>query len=785
MPWSFVAKMEGLCADCTLCNLFVATILPNTYSAIPTRSPWHLRALCVKYSSIQNQDKYYFQGIPRVALYAGSQERDFFKFFDSDRARERGLLFAARAKDLQEYASIARDQQLPRTQFTPPKYSADLVRRWVEFSSSAEDGLTDSGDDDESQQTDTSSCVEPTTNINAIDCETLQIVNLTTEMEYIALSYVWRLANNDLVPSGHSMYEDSNTRSADTFLPPLIPRVVHNAITVVLDLGYRYLWVDQFCIDQSAPRVEINEHISKMDIIYSSAQLTIIAASTHGALPGVGTTQRIPQIVLDLGSLTKRPENDITLFTTNPGIQNAILESVWFTRGWCFQEATLSPRRLYFTDHEMYFDAENMWCSDSYPEPDFMEDHILCWEIHGELSLVVHSWEEFLEDRNVGNQYELDDPRGTFWVEMEIFLSLVQEYLGKEMTLDDDVINGFKGVMKVFSRQDSNFQTLQGLPVFELPYLFRPEYIESGSTVENIARSETSCPTSQQDEYREFRKEVFVNVLRWHHDSDGSTRRAGFPSWSWAGWKGMPSWDYMPKNINGTHHEMGEARLDIQAIESVSGKVLNFDEELPYFSQDTDDPMFLIGEAIEIPRYRLMERHTFHELFQQSRVTRFQKKARSISRQCVNLSNRVWHRPRRVLSCHETTIDKPRKLSKIFPLSRLTKCFARDTWHITRWHLDSPEVLGSTPRGSEHQEISQRLDDGTWSYLLMNEVPGRADLLIVSWEKSSVCEPKIHNGRELRTCSRVGVAEILNDSQSGRLFSDDHSGLPTAYFRLG
>ncbi|KAK7753512.1 hypothetical protein SLS62_004587 [Diatrype stigma] len=793
-PWLPVAKMQGLCAGCALCELFAATILPNTYDSMPTGGPWHLRALCLKHAFIQNQDSHYFEAIPRVALYAGSSERDFFKFADSDRAREKGLLFAARTTDLQNYASIARSQEVPTTQLIPPKYSPDLVRHWVELSNSINDESSDADEDDQSQNIEkrpVKDLVVPATSIKAIDCETLEIVDCTTEAEYIALSYVWRLANDDLVPLRQCVGEVLNTPPAGKSLPLLIPRVVHNAMAVVMDLGYRYLWVDQYCIDQSASREEIIENISKMDLIYSLAQWTIVAASSRGALPGVGTTPRVAQEVLDLGGLTGNTENAITCFTTSPGVEKCILDSVWYTRGWCFQEATLSPRRLYFTDHEMYFDAENMWVSDSYPEPDFMQSHILCSIIHGELSLGVRSWEGLLEDRDIKNEYELDDPRGAFWVELEIFLGLMKEYLEKEMTFDGDVINGFTGVMKVFARQDPNFQTLQGLPVFGLSNHLQLKPIELRSTVKKTGGSE-SCHTLQQEDFEDFRKAVFVNVLNWHHEpaaSKRATRRDGFPSWSWAGWKGMPSWEYMPKNIYSNSTEMGEVRFNVQAIESVSGKIIDFDEAPAYFSKETDDPMFLIGEAMEIPRCRLMESQAWNELLEKSKVARLHQDASSIYRRCMWLSNKVkqtsWASRKGQPVSREAKIEKLRTLSKIFRPSRLAKCFAHNTWRDYWCLLDSPEVFGSLLPENEKEEIARRLDDGRWSYLLISEVPGRANLLIVSWETASDGAPRVYNDNELRTGSRVGVVQILNHSEAERVFSDDNLDLPTVHFRLG
>ncbi|RYP22912.1 hypothetical protein DL765_001370 [Monosporascus sp. GIB2] len=717
-PWHLVAKRQGLHRDCALCTLFAETILPGTYDEIPYDSPWMLRAFRLKYMTVNNQDSYYFEGIPRAALYAGDSERDCFQYKNDERTERRGLLFIARTGDLRDYAAIAQAQQLPRTQFTPVEYDPALVRRWIELSSE---------DQDESSELEGSvqregrhdyplKSSEPVEHMKVIDCQTFEIVERTSEMEYLALSYVWRLANDDMVPLGGCAVEESSTGN---LLPSEIPRVIHNAMTVARDLGYRYIWVDQFCIDQKALEEHKKDQISKMDLIYSSAELTIIAASTQGALPGVGTTRRIPQEILHLESSTGRSKEDITFFTTNPWVGQAILTSTWFTRGWCFQEAILSRRRLYFTDHEAYFEAEGMWCSDSYPEPEFMDSHILYDAVRSELSLGVRSWEAFLDERETRNSYDLDDPRGLFWAELDAYLVLLREYMDKELSEDSDAINGFQGVIKVFSRQDANFQTLQGLPVLDLSSLFPSHYITSGSADEKtrMESAETHPTTEEHGEFRRFRNEAFVNVLRWNVGSAHSERRLGFPSWSWAGWKAKADWVYKPKNIYGNETEIGAPRLNIQAVEATSGKILGFDEAPRYFSQPTDDPMFLIGEATEVPISQLMLQRTWHELFTQSKLTKLRKKAHS-------------------------------------------------------WHLDSRDVLGSSSQSEdveEDEEIARRLDDGRWSFLLLSERPGSADLLIVSWETDNEGAPIEHSGRELMTCSRVGYAEICNDSESGRL----------------
>jgi len=66
---------------------------------------------------------------------------------------------------------------------------------------------------------------------------------------------------------------------------------------VVKKLGYRYLWVDRYCINQGNEE-EKADQCGKMDLIYQNADLTIIAAigdnPTYG-LPGVGLRKRKPK----------------------------------------------------------------------------------------------------------------------------------------------------------------------------------------------------------------------------------------------------------------------------------------------------------------------------------------------------------------------------------------------------------------------------------------------------------------------------------------------------------
>jgi hypothetical protein len=73
----------------------------------------------------------------------------------------------------------------------------------------------------------------------AIDCEARMIVTVdNSKLEYVTLSYVWG--------------QGSEERMSVHGLPHELPRTIDDAIKVVNFLGYRYLWVDRYCIPQDS-----------------------------------------------------------------------------------------------------------------------------------------------------------------------------------------------------------------------------------------------------------------------------------------------------------------------------------------------------------------------------------------------------------------------------------------------------------------------------------------------------------------------------------------------------
>jgi hypothetical protein len=70
--------------------------------------------------------------------------------------------------------------------------------------------------------------------LKLIDCEQRKLVIASGNEAYVTLSYVW----------GAEPMSDFSTERLHS-----LPQTIEDAIVVTLAMGYRYLWVDKYCID--------------------------------------------------------------------------------------------------------------------------------------------------------------------------------------------------------------------------------------------------------------------------------------------------------------------------------------------------------------------------------------------------------------------------------------------------------------------------------------------------------------------------------------------------------
>lgn len=374
--------------------------------------------------------------------------------------------------------------------------------------------------------------------ITLIDCETRELVDSTSSVPYVALSYVWG-TNTQPKP----LVAGDGARKC--FLAAEVSRVIEDAIVVTRDhLGIRYIWVDQYCINQGDPAVKARQ-IDDMKEVYMHAEVTIVAAVGADADAGLAAPCTAEEAVAawyelvgswwDRHASDKDSDNDNDSDTASRHQHNrdlsvaldTIANSVWNTRGWTYQESYISRRVLVFHAKGTYFE-----CSKG---------------ARSMLNEDTNSWRRAKGagdlDGDWTSNWLPNGPNTRFlatadWSNLLSWLAhLVSAYSARSLKMPDDVLRAFGAVLKdvngvewevcqdtASQRSDDvrfdkwNIAIVQGVP-------FHYDINDEERLSWGI-------------------KNATLNAggLCWHHGPGGNAPREGFPSWSWAGWVGPVEW---------------------------------------------------------------------------------------------------------------------------------------------------------------------------------------------------------------------------------------------------
>jgi hypothetical protein len=330
--------------------------------------------------------------------------------------------------------------------------------------------------------------------LKVINCASRKLCEIAHGTPYVCLSYVWGNA--------------SVTHEISSTLSGCLPKTIEDSIWVTLQLGYLYIWIDRYCIDQQND-AEKHRLIMNMGAVYRGATLTIIAAagdSPHSGLPGINGTPRRQQYSHAVGTSGQRiislevPEHDIR-------------ESVWNTRGWTFQELVLSRRRLIFTRSQMYFQCNSMHRLENLPSqhpdspsPDPSPDAGI-----GHDNLIAFS--------NL-------DVRST----AQTLYRQIEEYYYRRLSFREDVIKAVTGIINAFELVQGT-DRIRATQVFGLPIFYSQTSPTFCLPSEKKCSPTVFAPTS-----------TFAYSLIWSMTLHDGPRYSGatdtlFPSWSWASYK--------------------------------------------------------------------------------------------------------------------------------------------------------------------------------------------------------------------------------------------------------
>jgi hypothetical protein len=286
---------------------------------------------------------------------------------------------------------------------------------------------------------------------------------------YACLSYVWGGAKT--FKTGKSTLDglmEKNSLEAHWYE---IPQTIRDTIRLVEQLGIPYLWVDALCIVQDDIESK-HDQIQAMAGIYANAYVTIIAGNGWDANHGLRGVQGVTE------------PRHLSRFLKSDFRENLQpYDSIWYSRGWTFQEMIFSPRKIMFQYQLAVWECNNTsWNEASLsksPHPNPLNassdiTNISPWQSRINLSAVPDI-----------NQY----------------VRLVQDYTRRKLTYSDDALHAISSLLAIMSFSFS------GGFISGLPGMF------------------------------------FNEALLWQPKEPMQRRRCSerlkeLPSWSWAGWEG-------------------------------------------------------------------------------------------------------------------------------------------------------------------------------------------------------------------------------------------------------
>lgn len=350
----------------------------------------------------------------------------------------------------ERFRSIARQIQ--------PYIDYDMVKSWLGFCASNHSKLCTTGS------------LPSISGFRVIDCSSRQIIlwDQRQHDEYVTLSYIWGATSEEFA-------------SNCNILPQKLPLLIEDSFRVTQNLGFKYLWIDRYCVPQH-DSLDKHIQIQNMGVIYQHSALTLIAASSRSpldGLPGVSYSCSRPQPHIQIG--------EHNLFISYD-VEYEVRNSNWNTRGWTYQEGLRSRRRLVFTRTQVYFQCTSMCCAESLDIP--------------LSSLHTADLQRFRDDIDVPMAF----PRREVGRKLDDLPERIKEYSTRAFTFKRDRLDAFKGILAVFENMKPPIGNLLGLPLYPAP----------------------------------SKMLALTAGLSWvvHSFKKGDVRRLNtFPSWTWLGWE--------------------------------------------------------------------------------------------------------------------------------------------------------------------------------------------------------------------------------------------------------
>ena len=190
-------------------------------------------------------------------------------------------------------------------------------------------------------------------------CTLITAKGLPANSEYITLSYRW----------GDTPFNDFIKQCSESWFERIkiadLPQTFQDAIAVVRQLGFRYVWIDAFCIKQGSEDDWIKES-ARMGNVYRFSSFNIAASRITNVDESIFASRDpldVAPCMVQMGwDLDKRwIAYQRNLWDENVG-SGPLLE-----RGWVVQEIVLAPGVLHFGQFQLAWECAEMRACETFP----------------------------------------------------------------------------------------------------------------------------------------------------------------------------------------------------------------------------------------------------------------------------------------------------------------------------------------------------------------------------------------------------------------------------------
>ncbi|KAK7960537.1 hypothetical protein PG996_011182 [Apiospora saccharicola] len=279
----------------------------------------------------------------------------------------------------------------------------------------------------------------PTMLLDVSNADKVKLIEVPATMRdrYITLSYCWGAARQTVM-----LNEESKAALVAGISPQEFDRTIRDSITVVRELGYRFLWVDALCIPQDDETPKARE-LSIMNDIYRNATFTIVASVANDVRDGF-LDRRRPTI--DGATPLPDGQSPYVFKTATPVVllpHSPDELELWYTRAWTLQELLFSGRRLQFRARQTTWVCN---CAQT----------------------MTQEWDGWIGDKT-GGYYDPHDDKGDFYNSIMALLrrhhgspppapttladwyTLVEQFSSRRLTYATDRLPAISGIAKEFA----------------------------------------------------------------------------------------------------------------------------------------------------------------------------------------------------------------------------------------------------------------------------------------------------------------------------------------------